>query len=163
MPNMKNFGRLIYDLNTKRGHDNEDRLIRIVCERKIRWPSWFHDIYRGLLSQEGLGIDAVVKTDVGKIFVQIKSSRAYAAKFSNLQRRRRYDQHIAIVVVNLNMNNEDIFQKLIYFVSEKRNKFLKERQERWLEVGYIPDEEIDDPVLISIRMRYNSLIAQTPH
>ncbi len=79
----------------KRGRTNETRVIEALALPTR--PPWMRSVRRGTKAEDHAGIDVVVESDVGKLFVQVKSSRGGKAAF--LERRRR--ARVAIVVVHV--------------------------------------------------------------
>ena len=69
------------------------------------------------------GIDVVVESDVGKLFVQVKSSRTGKAAFA--ERRRR--AHVAVVVVKSGDTLEEILRRVVGALAPKRKQYLEER------------------------------------
>jgi hypothetical protein len=71
---------------------------RVVAElRRVTRPWWLLDVRRAHASEDRTGIDVVVETsDVGRLYLQVKSSKCGAAKWS---RRHRYDTRLIAVIV----------------------------------------------------------------
>jgi hypothetical protein len=71
------------------------------------------------------GIDVVIESDVGKLFVQVKSSRGGKAAFAEKRRRAR----IAVVVARTADTQEALLRKVVAAVGEVRADIRKERVE----------------------------------
>ncbi len=86
----KNIARVLGKLGHERGRANE-RLVLEACLLPQR-PAWMKSARAGTRAEDHEGIDVVVESDVGKLFVQVKSSRTGKAAFA--ERRRR--AHVAV-------------------------------------------------------------------
>jgi len=62
-------------------------------------PEWFISIENASLRLDRAGIDVVVKSDVGKLFIQIKSCESKAQEFKDDQKKGKYRKDIAVVVL----------------------------------------------------------------
>ena len=71
------------------------------------------------------GIDVVVESDVGKLFLQVKSSRTGKSAFA--QRRRR--AHVAVVVVRAGDTLEEILRRVVGALAPVRKQYRGERCE----------------------------------
>lgn len=71
-------------------------------------------------SEDSRGIDIVVETDIGKLFLQVKSSAAAARKF----REFRGHRHIATVVVNSVVEIDRIRHRSISALAKERGRLL---------------------------------------
>jgi hypothetical protein len=69
------------------------------------------------------GIDVVVESDVGKLFLQVKSSRAGKVAFA--ERRRR--AQVAVVVVKIGDSLEEILRRIVGALAPARKRYLNER------------------------------------
>lgn len=117
MGTFQTFGKLA----NKKGEENEDRVLETFKNAKV--PDWFHNISKTIDSFPN--IDFIIKTDVGPIYLQIKSSKEGKLKFKNkLGTKSKY---IACVVVKRNDDGELIRTKVVSSVGELRKIFLKER------------------------------------
>ena len=69
------------------------------------------------------GIDVVIESDVGKLYVQVKSSRCDKAAFQERTRRAR----VAIVVVHAGDSREALLRRVVGEVAKLRAEYLRER------------------------------------
>lgn len=96
---------------------NEQRLVDILrqfLEHSLNRPPWFIDAQLGTLVQDREGIDVVITSDVGPLFLQVKSSDIFKRKFeSEHTRRRRSGQRTAIievVIVNDRLTDDQVLR-----------------------------------------------------
>lgn len=80
-------------------------------------------IRRATREEDHRGIDAVVSSDVGNLYIQIKSSRAGRARFES--RRRR--SPVGVVIVRSGESPEGIREKVVATALHLRKRFLEER------------------------------------
>jgi len=114
----------------ERGFGHEDMVFEAFSGLgEMALPEWFRCIGRGTEHQDShKGIDFVVQTDVGKIFVQIKSSKYIADKFRLRQISRRYSRYIVVVIIDDNLkSHEAVRLKILSGVSRMRDVFLAKR------------------------------------
>lgn len=79
-------------------------------------PDWLGDARGCTFEEDGRGIDVVVETDMGDIFIQVKSSYENAQKF-----RRKWPQRtVGIAVIRPNDSRDTIFNKAIDAVAKQR-------------------------------------------
>lgn len=117
------------EIGKKRGNDNEGRFFKLFEYGKVPpdFPSWFHGIRPGTQEEDYRGIDAVAFTDVGKIFLQIKSSKSGARKFQKQQEKYRLRVWISIVIVRNIDGDSDILKKTRSVLSKARFNILERR------------------------------------
>ena len=109
--NLKGFSAERKALETLFAHRGDEKWIRLV-----RKGTREEDI--------GQGIDIVVETtDMGKLFIQIKSSKKGKEKFCEIRRRPM----IAVVVIERQDDLELIWQRLRQALLELRAKILAKR------------------------------------
>ncbi len=108
-------------LGTQRGADNE-RLTFDACQLPSR-PAWMTSARRATRAEDHDGIDIVVDSDVGKLFVQVKSSRRGKAEFA--ERRRR--AQVVVIVVKSGDSLEAILRKIVGGLAPIRAVYLRER------------------------------------
>ncbi len=106
----------------KRGRTNEARVIEALALPTR--PPWMRSVRRATKAEDHAGIDVVVESDVGKLFVQVKSSRGGKAAF--LERRRT--ARVAIVVVHVTDSPEALLRKVVGELAKIRAEYVKERQ-----------------------------------
>ena len=111
------FGRIA----TERGRANEKRALD-ACVLPAR-PAWMQSVRMASREEDRDGIDLVIDSDVGKLYVQVKSSRG--GKMAFLQRRRR--ARVAVVVVSATDSPEAIQRRIVGEVGKIRAEFIKQR------------------------------------
>jgi len=79
----------------------------------FRRANWFEDRKKG--------IDFVVKTDVGKIFLQVKSSKT--GKENSLKKHPK----IPVIIINRNLELEETKKIMMTILSEQRKLYLEKR------------------------------------
>jgi len=124
-------GRVGYQAVVRRGRDTENRVMWAFENATVSVPLWFGCIDRASREQDLYrGIDFVVETrDMGKIYLQVKSSQIFAQKFRFKQSKRRYNKYIAVVVLDENTIAADaVCDRVISAVSKIRNKLLALRK-----------------------------------
>jgi hypothetical protein len=111
-----------------RGRANEDKVFTALEEPGVFTPDWFQGVERPSDKQDLRGIDLIVKTrDVGKIFIQIKSSIIGMNRF--LVEHPRTRLRIGIIIVSRNDTAEEIRQKVFGAAGLLRDKWLRKRTE----------------------------------
>lgn len=98
----------------KRGKENENRLLYIVRQRHIDWPSWFLRVDEASRSlDEDFGIDVLATTSKGKVPLQVKSSENF------LNRHYKKHPNIKAIVVNPELTDDEIYRKFMSVVSHE--------------------------------------------
>ncbi|HEY4489949.1 MAG TPA: hypothetical protein VJC12_01685 [Candidatus Paceibacterota bacterium] len=115
---------LIGKIGQERGRINENKFFSAFSQG-VPLPEWLYRIERASREEDYRGIDAIAHTDVGKIFVQIKSSYR-AIRYFQI-RRQRERLAVAFVVVNAYDSPEEIRQKGLNATSEARERILQKR------------------------------------
>ncbi len=82
------------DEQLARGRANEQRALTIL--RNTTFPAWVHGVRAGTPEEDARGIDLVVDSTVGPLYLQIKSSVRGREKFFEMGYRDR----IGVVIVN---------------------------------------------------------------
>lgn len=111
-----------YLLNTiahERGLRNEQRVL-FACQNPNR-PSWMLSARIATKEEDHNGIDIVIQSDIGKLFVQVKSSEKGKEAFSERRRRAR----VAIIVVHHNDTENDLLNKVVLELTKLRNQFRR--------------------------------------
>lgn len=119
------------DISLERGRNTENRFFKAMETVSLgEMPEWFHGIRRPTLKEDRWeGKDAIIETkDAGKLFLQIKSSKAGETHFRNGRHYRR-NKFIGIIVIrehdtleDIRINTRSILSKLRQDVLNKRNK-----------------------------------------
>jgi hypothetical protein len=117
----KNIACLLGKLGSERGRANEHHALE-ACLLPTR-PAWMTSARAATRAEDHDGIDVVVESDVGKLFVQVKSSRTGKAAFA--ARRRR--AHVAVVVVKSGDTLEEILRRVVGALGPVRRQYLTER------------------------------------
>lgn len=114
-----------------RGRDTEDRFFRLFRYGKVPpdFPSWFHGFRSATQEEDCAGIDAVAFTDVGKIFIQIKSSWAGVQKFKKQQEQYHKRGWIFLVIVRSSDSDNDILERTRHVLSQARTAILSHRNQ----------------------------------
>ena len=113
-----------------RGKDKEDRFLKLFRSSRVPpgFPDWFHGICRVSQEEDCRGIDAIAFTDdVGKIFLQIKSSKAGVEKFKKQQEKYRKREWIFPIIVRDSDSDAKILEKTRHALSQARIKILNHR------------------------------------
>ena len=76
------------------------------------------------------GIDFVIESDVGKLFLQVKSSHHLAREFRAGQARRVYNQYIALVVIDDDSMSDSALRGLVVSAVGKIRNMLLEKSGR---------------------------------
>lgn len=111
------------NFGNERGRRNEDRFFEAMGVSSVEEvPRWVFGIRRASAKEDSRGIDAIIITDVGKLFIQIKSSEAGATKFKNsLHCRHRI---IDVIVIREHYTPEDIREKAVDILTRLRQRIL---------------------------------------
>jgi hypothetical protein len=89
-------------------------------------PYWFYKIFKATKEQDSKGIDFIVLTDIGKIFLQIKSSLRGKQKFLTNKTGRSI---IGVVIVKYFQSFETIRVNIIREVEKIRRYLLDKRKD----------------------------------
>jgi len=106
----------------KRGRISEARVLEALALPSR--PEWMRAFRMATKEEDRAGIDVVVESDVGKLFVQVKSSRRGKAAF--VERRR--GARIAVVVVAVTDTPEAVLRKIVGELAKIRAEYVKERR-----------------------------------
>ncbi|HAT68307.1 MAG: hypothetical protein A2481_01890 [Candidatus Yonathbacteria bacterium RIFOXYC2_FULL_47_9] len=122
--------RALKDISLCRGRNTEDRFFEAMrTSASADMPRWFLRAKRPSFKEDRWeGKDAIIETtDVGKLFLQIKSSEAGAAHFVKGRHYRR-NKFIGIIVIRERDSFEDILIKARSVLSQLRQDVLKNRK-----------------------------------
>lgn len=86
-------------------------------------PSWFYSIRRPTHEQDSRGIDVIIESDVGDLYVQVKSSKAAARNFNSHPRRLP----IHAVWIHANSSEQQIRDKIVSAAQRVRAQILEKR------------------------------------
>ena len=103
-----------------KGISAEDKAFQTLCEHFEEEP-WI-DFPRRATSEEDqfLGIDLVVETDFGKLYLQIKSSQASKKRFQKRKRRIMME----VVVVKPHESRDQVWENLKTALERLRRQIL---------------------------------------
>jgi len=118
----KSIKRLVGKLAAERGRARE-RHVLAACALRAR-PAWMRNARAATRVEDHRGIDVVIDSDVGKLFVQVKSSLMGKAKF---ERRRRHAR-VVVVVVDAGDSLEAVLGLVVGAVGEVRAEYVRERE-----------------------------------
>lgn len=110
------------------GHDrgaSNEQLILAACQLKTR-PTWMLSARQATALEDRNGIDIVIESDVGKLFIQVKSSKRGRIAFMAKQRRAE----VAIVIPKLSDSPEQLLAKAVSAIAPIRKKYREERSLR---------------------------------
>jgi hypothetical protein len=117
----RNVARVLGKIGNERGRANENHVLE-ACLLPGR-PAWITSARAATRTEDHDGIDVVVESDVGKLFVQVKSSRRGKAAF--VERRRR--SHVVVVVVKNGDTLDEILRRVVGALAPVRKQYLKQR------------------------------------
>ena len=116
--------RLLNEVSTESGYSAERQIHEMLTEkqRQKKLPPWLHGFchHKPNSMKDRMGIDFTFFTDVGDIFVQVKSSWRGAQVFMS-KRRRAY---INVVIIDVRDPFEKTYAKLIARLERCRQKFM---------------------------------------
>ncbi len=115
---------IIGKLGSERGRGNERRVFE-ACQLPSR-PKWMQAARRSTRAEDHDGIDLVIESDVGKLYVQVKSSRRGKAEFEQRRRRAR----VVVVMAKINDTPERLLAKVVSALAPVRKAYLEERAAR---------------------------------
>lgn len=120
----------------RKGNQTEESIMHAFEVAHVETPVWFRGIVHAPQKLDlEQGIDFVIASDIGDLYLQIKSSNLMANKFrckqgrkaKPCQRRGRYSRHIAVVSTEGAATPEEICKRVFHAVGRKREKLLVER------------------------------------
>jgi hypothetical protein len=114
--------RLVGRLAAERGRAGE-RHVLAACALATR-PAWMRRVRAATREEDRHGIDVVIESDVGKLFVQVKTSLAGKAKF---EARRRHAR-IVVVVVDAGCSLPTVLQEVVDLTEPVRGEYLRKRR-----------------------------------
>lgn len=120
----RQLGHMLGAIGKKRGKTNE-RLVLDALALPSR-PAWIASVRKATQEEDHAGIDVVVESDVGKLFVQVKSSRRGKQEFEE----RRRTVRVVVVVVKANDTEEGLLRKVVGELAKVRAEYVKQREGR---------------------------------
>lgn len=115
---------LFGSIGSQRGENNEKKVYEAIQKlvNENCCPAWLTGYTSASKENDRHGIDGWFVTDVGKIPIQVKSSRSGKSSFK--QRR----SEIPVVVIHIGDTDEVVLQKCLRAIEAKRNEYLKLRE-----------------------------------
>lgn len=114
------FGRTEQEL----GEANERRVLEAFQDRAL-FPDWLAGVRRATNGEDARGIDVVFATrDLGKLFIQVKSSERRARDFSKAHAR---GTRISVVIVTHRETPESIRRSVLVLLERERAWILRKR------------------------------------
>lgn len=101
-----------------------ERRVYEACKNGEK-PSWWKGIRYATPDEDGRGIDHIIETDVGDIYLQTKTSLSEPVR----HRPSRNDRDVAIIYVNLKDSDEEIRKKVILIIAREREQKLLKRKD----------------------------------
>lgn len=124
------FERIKTETNLQRGHAAnlkgrlaEERALAaafIACEKE----SWLYVARAATRTEDADGIDIVVYSEVGKLFLQVKSSHYGARRF----RYKRPSAKVMVVIIEPEMSAEKVMNKVHVALCRLHQYFMKMRR-----------------------------------
>lgn len=109
-----------------KGMLREFDVLEACCFQDWDKPDWVVEIRPGTEVEDHQGIDFVMETkDVGKIFIQVKSSTWQAERF--MAKHPRNPHHIILIVVDDRANSVDIRRRIMESAEKERAWRLAKR------------------------------------
>jgi hypothetical protein len=107
------------------GREREETLVSTMNKSSEK-PEWFQNSFRGSLEDDKKGIDVIVETDVGHLFLQVKSSKKEARLFRRKYEKRDKNQFkaVACVVFTKDKTNDLICEHAFHLLELMRNDIL---------------------------------------
>ena len=87
-------------------------------------PNWYNGISKATTEQDQRGIDFIVHTAFGNIFIQIKSSEVGAIKFLNKKQIKNKNFRIVVLVIK-NYYDEENIRSISFFAIQAEIDFYK--------------------------------------
>ena len=98
--------KILENIQKSRGFQNEERFMRAIENGNGNNPDWYNGISKATMEQDQKGIDFIIHTAFGNIFIQIKSSEIGAKKFLNKLRNKNF--RIIVLVIKNDYDEENI-------------------------------------------------------
>lgn len=112
-------------IGNERGRINEEKVFDAFSEEceEPPLPEWFRGYISATEEEDKRGIDGWVDTDVGKIKIQVKSSRNAAREF------RKNNPDTAVISVRDGEDLETIRRRLLSEIDPLRKLYLEKRNQ----------------------------------
>lgn len=109
-------------INGERGVTNEYKVLEGIQELTSK-PKWYRRSRHATKHEDSRGIDLVIETDIGSIFLQVKSSKRGAEVFTQKQRKSM----IGIIVVRGSDSLDRLGERALGVVGRLRSQILASR------------------------------------
>ena len=123
------------------GKRNELRAVAAFEDGTSDVPDWFISIENASARLDRAGIDVVLKTDVGNVFVQIKSHPRKALLFKSDQEKGRYRKDIGIAVLQEHFTPREVRRTIIKAAEPEYKRMLAKLSSR-CGATFIPAEAL---------------------
>ena len=110
-------------IEKNRGFQTEERFIKAIENGNGNNPLWYKGISQATKKEDRKGIDFIIHTLFGNVFVQIKSSETGAKKF--LKKRQNQHRNIILLVIKGYYSEETIRYISFLAIEEKIESFKK--------------------------------------
>lgn len=110
-------------IRAERGFQNESAVLRALSDPSFVRPVWLRSVRRATSEEDLRKIDVVVTTDVGPLYLQVKSSQVFAIRFEE----RRRSTLIGVIVASYDEDPRVINDRAMQKLRELRNTVLSRR------------------------------------
>jgi len=107
----------------RKGHEAETRALN-AAHSLCLVRSWLRSARKATPDEDGRGIDIVVETTIGPLYLQIKSSLGAARSF----RHGRKNCKAIVVIITPDMDDEKVKNKVFCALCRLRRHFMKIRR-----------------------------------
>lgn len=118
---MSEINRLFGHVSNEKGAKNEQRVLDAFATNR---PNWIDSVEPASKKQDNRGIDIVFNSDVGKLYLQVKSSIAGKKHFKRTQEENTARNNIAVVILR---PETDVRAVVIEAISKLRENYLARR------------------------------------
>ena len=115
--------KILENIQRSRGFQTEERFIKAIENGNGNNPLWYKGISQATKKEDRKGIDFIIHTLFGNVFVQIKSSETGAKKF--LKKRQNQHRNIILLVIKGYYSEETIRYISFLAIEEKIDSFKK--------------------------------------
>lgn len=112
---------IIRKIEKSRGFQTEERFVRAIENGNGDNPAWYKGMSWATKKEDQRGIDFIIHTIFGDIFVQIKSSEAGAIKFY----RKRRNFRIIVLIIKSDYKEENIRNIFFSAIQAEIDSFKK--------------------------------------
>ena len=119
----KHIRSIIGRIGKKKGRDGEDRILLVLKNSQDSWPGWLKSVRLATKEEDKKGCDIVADTDVGNLYLQIKSSITGVKEFKRRQRKKM----IAILISRPEMSQTQIINQSLQSLQSLRGSIISIR------------------------------------